>query len=207
MIGLALDRGRRSFTERDRAMLELVRPHYTQALGEVQARELAARLIRTLETGLEQAGRAVIALDRDRGVAHAGPAARELLDAYFAPRTHGALPLTVREWLRDAHAPLVVRGERGALTIQKIDGADPALLLTELRVRVDLDDLRALGLTRRQAEVLQLVVAGLRNEEIADELVLSRRTVEKHVEQLCARLGVRTRTEAVAVALGGDVAV
>ena len=58
----------------------------------------------------------------------------------------------------------------------------------------------AAGLSERQQEVLQLLAAGARNQEIADQLFLSLRTVKFHVENLYRNLGVRTRTEAVRVA-------
>ena len=51
------------------------------------------------------------------------------------------------------------------------------------------------GVTDREAEVLQLVIAGLANKEIAAALRLSPRTVEKHVENLLRKTGARSRTE------------
>lgn len=56
-------------------------------------------------------------------------------------------------------------------------------------------------LTRRQAAVLRLVVAGRSDKEIAATLFLSRRTVQDHVSHLIAKLGVANRTEAAAVAV------
>jgi DNA-binding CsgD family transcriptional regulator/tetratricopeptide (TPR) repeat protein len=52
------------------------------------------------------------------------------------------------------------------------------------------------GLTRREREVLELLAAGLRNQEIAARLYLAPKTVERHVSAVLAKLGVRTRTEA-----------
>jgi DNA-binding CsgD family transcriptional regulator len=52
------------------------------------------------------------------------------------------------------------------------------------------------GLTARQAEVLQLVGAGLTNAEIGDQLFISPKTVEHHVSAILAKLGVSTRSEA-----------
>lgn len=60
-------------------------------------------------------------------------------------------------------------------------------------------ELRALGLTGREVEVLALVREGLTNGEIADHLFLSRRTVEKHVERLLAKTGAANRTQLVAL--------
>ena len=52
------------------------------------------------------------------------------------------------------------------------------------------------GLTDRQSEVLVRLVDGLTNAEIAQELVLSKRTVENHVSAVLAKLGVASRAEA-----------
>jgi DNA-binding NarL/FixJ family response regulator len=56
-------------------------------------------------------------------------------------------------------------------------------------------------LTEREQEVLALVVRGLRNDEIAHELVISLATVKYHLGHLFAKLVVSSRTELVRVAL------
>lgn len=56
------------------------------------------------------------------------------------------------------------------------------------------------GLTPRELEVLRLVAEGLRNVEIADRLFLSGKTVDHHMTAILAKLGARTRGEAVAKA-------
>jgi len=54
------------------------------------------------------------------------------------------------------------------------------------------------GLTERQLEVLRLLAAGLTNGEIAAQLVLSVRTVDRHVAEILAKLGVTSRRQATA---------
>ncbi len=64
--------------------------------------------------------------------------------------------------------------------------------LRELGTRVA--ETRAGGLSSREAEVLRLVARGLSNDDIAGELVLSVRTVERHVANVYAKIGASGRT-------------
>jgi DNA-binding CsgD family transcriptional regulator len=56
------------------------------------------------------------------------------------------------------------------------------------------------GLTQREAEVLALVAAGLRNTQIAERLYLTPKTVSHHLSAIYAKLGVETRIEAAQAA-------
>jgi DNA-binding NarL/FixJ family response regulator len=56
-------------------------------------------------------------------------------------------------------------------------------------------------LTARELEVLRLVAQGIGNKAIAAELGISRNTVKYHLASVLAKLGVRSRTEAVSLAL------
>jgi non-specific serine/threonine protein kinase len=60
---------------------------------------------------------------------------------------------------------------------------------------------RAGGLTLREREVLNLLAGGATNREIADALVVSIRTVERHVTNIYAKIGARGRADATAYAL------
>jgi DNA-binding NarL/FixJ family response regulator len=61
------------------------------------------------------------------------------------------------------------------------------------------DDVR-FALTPREHEVLRLLAQGKTDREIADALVVSRRTVNAHVANILSQLGVHARDEAVALA-------
>ena len=56
-------------------------------------------------------------------------------------------------------------------------------------------------LSAQEREVLELLAQGLSNSQIARRLVLSTRTVEHHIASVYAKLGIRTRAEALALAL------
>ncbi len=59
------------------------------------------------------------------------------------------------------------------------------------------------ALTRREREVAGLVAEGLTNREIAERLVISRRTVDAHVEHILAKLGFSSRAQITELLRGG----
>jgi FixJ family two-component response regulator len=93
---------------------------------------------------------------------------------------HGDIPMSVRAMKEGAHEFLTkpVRGQDLLDAIQKALASDRSLRherqeLNEIRARFD-------GLTPREKEVLDLVVAGLLNKQIADQLGMSELTVKTH---------------------------
>ena len=71
------------------------------------------------------------------------------------------------------------------------------ILLTELREKAD----ENIKLTKREKEILALIVEGLSNKEIAKRLFLSNSTIQFHVSNVLSKLGVSKRTEAAYLAL------
>ena len=53
-------------------------------------------------------------------------------------------------------------------------------------------------LTRREREIAELVTQGLANREIAEQLVLAKRTVDSHIEHIFSKLGFTSRTQLAA---------
>jgi DNA-binding NarL/FixJ family response regulator len=97
-------------------------------------------------------------------------------------------------------APLVPDGDRllaeAVETAEPLLGAGPVAAAIEPPASVPAD-----GLSPREREILALVADGRDNDDIATSLVLSRRTVERHVSNIYAKLGLEGRTaRAAAVA-------
>ncbi len=63
-------------------------------------------------------------------------------------------------------------------------------------------ELRELGVTAREFEVLQLLALGLPNKDIGARLYLSPRTVERHIANLAVKTGAARRSQLVAYAAG-----
>ena len=210
---VAIGRSRRSFTGRDRAIVELLEPHLRRAYLQAHRRDLAKAVIAAQEAGLEEADTAVILLDDRDHVLHASGLSQQLLDTYF-PGQHdigGILPESLANWLntsnRDVLNSMCVTRPQGRLRIRALSRRTAegwrTLLLDELPADPlpSVESLVALGLTNRQAEVLRLLASGNSTQTIADQLYLSPATIRKHLENIYTRLGTRSRTEAVAMAL------
>jgi DNA-binding CsgD family transcriptional regulator len=54
------------------------------------------------------------------------------------------------------------------------------------------------AITRKEAEIAQLVYAGLRNREIAEKLVISERTVDNHVQHILTKFDFHSRSQIAA---------
>lgn len=110
-------------------------------------------------------------------------------------------------WINISIVVLLGRLKRSTLTVHLFRDISEQRR-TEMRTRRELaqlpasealnDDQQAGSrLTRREAEVLQLMSTGLSTARIADVLSVSRTTVRNHIEHLLAKLGVHSKLEAV----------
>ena len=191
-----LGRTEREFSERDRDVLDIVRPGLEAALRAAQAR---ARLVRALVAEPPPAT-AVVLLDRYGEIELSSLDAERWLAEHFGAAEHpGWLPGPVARWLAlPPRPPLVSEREGRRLTVRLVPGDPHALLLEEEVASFRTDALDRLGLTPRETEVLRAAAAIEDEAEIACELFLSLHAVRERLERLEAKLGVRTAADAVA---------
>jgi DNA-binding CsgD family transcriptional regulator len=210
LIGLALNRRDRDFSERDRSVLEAARPIIINAYDNATLRTVARGSVAALEVGQGGVSHAILVLDGLGGVEVASDLAAAWCRGLDPRGIRTRLPEPLRSWSDEqrrrarAGRPLARTPELGlpgaVLTARYIagTGAEPDMILLSRRARADPAAARRLGLTAREGEVLLLVGQGLSNLQVACELGLSDRTVAKHLERAYAKLEVSSRTAAVA---------
>ena len=204
------------FTETERDVLDLVRPHIAQMY---RCAEMVSLLAQVSQSGrvrtmmLDNSGRPLLAT-RDGW---------ELIAKYFPghPVLPALFPRPVSDWLdrelarwwsRELPNPPsvhVAEGEDGGslalrLLFGEKTGQQVLLVIEEHPAPMPATVSPHFGLSRREVEILTLARMGNTSKEIAEVLFLSRRTVEKHLENIYCKLGVDNRTAAVAVAFGHE---
>jgi DNA-binding CsgD family transcriptional regulator len=192
--GFVFDRSRRDFTERDRLVLDLLGPHFVSLRTAAHNR----RVLAALEAS-EQSPRCVVVVGGDSLIEFAGSDARRLLRRYFGTGAERVLPDALQAWFRSESTrlrannafpipgrPLTITGGAGRRLV--VHRVDETLLLHE----------EVTNLTVREREILDLVAKGDSNVEIAAHLSISPGTVRIHLQRAYKKLGVRSRTAALA---------
>ena len=179
-----------------------------EVVARVTVHVATARLTRSARTALDTTGRYLLSVTLDGSLLWATPQAARLLqqDGIVAP-LHGAL----RAWLATCTQGDAVGAEttlpaqpgqcRIRVTVLGEIGSDEILLRLTPEVVPEEVLAEALGLTRREAEVLLWLSRGKSNRDIAVILGLSPRTVNKHLEQMFPKLNVENRASAAALAV------
>ena len=209
LIGIALSRSGRDFADPDVALLAAARPHLIQAYRNAELAAAREATISALESGLEALGAPVLVVDARGRVDMATPTARRLLTGRLggpggrlAPDVTAALAAR-RAAVTPATEPLIVDDGTRTLSLRVLRGPDSTseLLIVEPGASgLSVPALQGLGLTRREAEALRWLALGRRGADIAHVLDVSPRTVEKHLQNAYAKLGVHTASEAAATA-------
>jgi DNA-binding NarL/FixJ family response regulator len=127
---------------------------------------------------------------------HAQQIWQELEVPYEAARVRVLLGLACRALGDDDTSALELEAAREAFADL---GAAPDLARVDALIH-RASPINAHGLTSRELEVLRLIAAGKTNKAIAAELVLSERTVERHVSNIFTKLGLSSRAAATAYA-------
>jgi HD-GYP domain-containing protein (c-di-GMP phosphodiesterase class II) len=123
-------------------------------------------------------------------------AAADAYDAMTHDRPHRRALLPT-----DARTELGEMVRAGALDKRTVDAVLEAAGAAPLRVRQG----HPAGLTDREVEVLRLIAQGRTNKEIAQALVVTKKTAGHHVEHIYAKVGVSTRVGAALFAMRHDL--
>jgi DNA-binding CsgD family transcriptional regulator len=210
VVAFVLNRDRRSFTERDRLILNLLHPHLFQAYNNAQKFHQLSQDLGQLQRSLTHLG--CIRLDTAGVLQWITPQAELWLSKYWEPAmSPGHLPDALWSWVQhqvqglsaSPHSPcqpLHIEQGNQRLVIRLV--ADPAhnrysLLLEEQR-QSSLQSLAILGLSQRETEVLAYLIQGKDNKAMAAQLNVGASTIRKHLENIYRKLGIQSRTEAIA---------
>ncbi len=215
LVGFALHRPQRNFTERDRTVLNLLRPHLYQAHRNARKYQQLQQNINQLQQSLDCLG--VVTLDTQGRVKSMAPQVSVWLETYFKkPTCSQQLPDLLRSWveyrvnclkhpnnLQQACLPLRIQHAERELVIRLViePPGDRYLLIFEERDLYLLNSLEILGLSDRETEVLYWMMQGKDNKAIAMQLSIHPGTVRKHLENIYSKLDVESRTQAIAQAL------
>jgi len=186
-------------------------------LARIRVHLANARMTHSARTALDTFGRFLLAASHTGRVVWYTPQAAKLLGVAFADfdSEDYVLPHEVQTWLQQCAegkigadlAPLNVKGRNRSagmrlLYVGQIGPDEYLLRLLEGEIDDDRTLLRRkLTVTEREAEVLLWIARGKSNRDIAEILDLSPRTVNKHLEQIYAKLGVENRASAAALAV------
>jgi DNA-binding CsgD family transcriptional regulator len=216
-ISVAVFGDGRDFSERDRTMMTVLRPHLIGAYRHAALIGDLGERLALLDRGIEIGGLGVVVVGANGRVRSMSDAARVWLAAYFGPLPgHDCLPDAVTAWLRrgespasaaetmpQAPLPFVAERDDARLVLRCLRHAGQSLiLLHEERTTITAGDLAALGLARREAEILAWVALGKTDAEVAAILAISPRTVSHTLERVYRKLGVESRLAASMRALG-----
>jgi DNA-binding CsgD family transcriptional regulator len=223
VIGIAASRASRDYSDTERALLALLRPHLIQAHDRtLELDRLRARLT-ALETTLGAAREAVILIPTTGFPSTEGAGDNDILSRWLSATSHTRSHII--EWVHaqrqrlEPHAghlptlgtPLIINNERGSLTatyIHHVTDEFDAAVLRECSGPAGHDltfTAKSLGLTARQVQIAALAARGNTNHRTGQLLGISAATVKKHLENIYARLGVTNRTELVSLLLHAAV--
>ncbi len=182
-----------------------------EMLARIRVHLANARLTQSARAALDVSGRYLLAVDRQGTIMWATPQAQKLLSDSLGPASDEelVLPAPLQQWLEVAQRKSGSKAtamfpDHPELQLYYVGNAGPNEFLLRLAkdtsAGLPAEFSTELGLTTREGEVLSWLSKGKTNRDIAQILGLSPRTVDKHLEQIYAKLGVENRTAAAAIA-------
>ncbi|ABQ32920.1 response regulator transcription factor [Bradyrhizobium sp. BTAi1] len=183
-----------------------------EMLARIRVHLANARMTQSARAALDVSGRFLLAVNREGRLMWATPQAQRLLSDSLGTAEELVLPDALRQWLDQAQKgkggtkPMASVPDHPELRLYYMGGAGPNEFLLRLAKEssgeLPKEFSSEFGLTVRESEVLSWLSKGKTNRDIAQILGLSPRTVDKHLEQIYAKLGVENRTAAAAIATG-----
>jgi DNA-binding CsgD family transcriptional regulator len=184
--GFAFDRCEQTFGDGDLQLARLLQPHLEGLWRDAAIRRRLNAALWALDHDQAEG----VLLMGPSGIEFASDRAQRLLRDYFGT-TGVRIPDTMLDWYRNGREmPLVVLAEESELVV-KAAHAGSTLFLRERATGVEL-------LTARERVVMRCVAEGLSTNEIARRLWIEPGTARKHLEHVYEKLGVRSRTAALA---------
>jgi len=204
---IAGNRNGREFSDKEKAIVEFLAPHLQSAYENCLAFEARAELAARAAAVQQVLPQEMIWLNLDLAVLEITPRIPHLMRDFFDHEMRfKQLPKKLLDWLRakaspaaEPNRPLIVRRSDTSLSIRFYPQQLPGLnLLTFHRQQITptLEDIKPLGLSRRESEVLLWIAQGKTNAEISRILYINRRTVDWHVQSILSKLGVENRMSA-----------
>ncbi|MEP6573441.1 MAG: LuxR C-terminal-related transcriptional regulator [Gemmatimonadota bacterium] len=92
---------------------------------------------------------------------------------------------------------LRITGREERVIVREVIVPGPAPMPPAATFTRDEAKVAAIGMTRRELEILELIAAGLSNREIAERVFVSENTVKTHSSRVFEKLGAKRRTQAV----------
>lgn len=185
-----LGRHERDFTARDRLIGSALRPHVVALVRQARGRRRLAVLQAAVDSADEGDQRGFVVLGIDDVLEYASPPARRLLAAWFGEGFGDRLPSRIGDWLASPSSDQPLQVERDGTRLVVEAPTRSGLIVAEEPMRP--------SLTAREVDVARGLAAGKSTAEIADELWVTPATVSKHLEHVYRKLGVSSRTAALA---------
>jgi DNA-binding NarL/FixJ family response regulator len=215
VVAIVVSRSDSDFSERDRMVLNVLRPHFVQALYNAKDQQrLRSYFSAASDASMDGGAQLILLSDPPQDLTP--EAMVSLYRSFGRPSKSSAFPPRVERWLAsqrsrldlgppaELNKPLRARADEDHAVLRFIPPQDdhPGALVLRFEPQTPRQrSLTSLGLTTREAEIVQCLIGGDTNAAIADRLHVSPGTIKRHLDNIYAKLGVRGRGRVTAFVL------